>query len=66
MAIQVSEKTLTQRCFVFASSRPQRLESVKFDGQTATITYNPEQATPDAIVEAIEAGGDTATKVTKL
>ena len=42
------------------------VEAVEFDGQTVTITYNPEQATPDTIVEAIERRGDKVTKITKL
>jgi len=42
------------------------VKAVEFEGQTVTVTYNPEQATPDAIVEAIEGRGDRVTKVTKL
>ena len=42
------------------------VEAVEFDGQTVTITYNPEQATQDTIVEAIERRGDKVTKITKL
>ena len=42
------------------------VKAVEFDGQTVTVTYDPEQATPDAIVEAIEGCGDRVTKVTKL
>lgn len=41
------------------------VRAVEFDGQTVTVTYNPEQTTPEAIVEVIEAGGDRVTKVTK-
>ena len=42
------------------------VKAVEFDGQTVTVTYNPEQTTPDAIVEAIAGGGDRVTEVTKL
>ena len=42
------------------------VKAVEFDGQAVTVTYDPEQATPDAIVEAIEGRGDRITKVTKL
>ena len=42
------------------------VKAVEFDGQTVIVTYNPEQTTPDAIVEAIERSGDSVTKVTEL
>lgn len=42
------------------------VKAVEFDGQTVTVTYDPEQTTPDAIVKAIERGGDRVTKVTEL
>lgn len=42
------------------------VKAVEFDNQTVTVTYDPEQITPDAIVEAIERRGDRVTKVTKL
>ncbi len=42
------------------------VEAVEIYGWTVIVTYDPEQATPDAIVEAIEDSGDRVTKVTKL
>jgi copper chaperone CopZ len=44
------------------------VKDVQFDKQViqrVVITYDPEQTTPDAIVQAIERGGDRVTRVTK-
>jgi len=45
------------------------VSDVQFDNQViqrVVITYDPGNTTPDAIVEAIEKGGDKVAKVTKL
>lgn len=39
---------------------------VKFDDQTVIITYDSTQTSPEAIIQAIERGGDRVTKVTDL
>lgn len=39
---------------------------VQFDKQTVIVIYDPTQTTPDAIVEALERGGDRVTKATEL
>lgn len=61
----ISCSTCQSRVAASAKSVP-GVKAVEFDGQTVTITYNPEQTTPDAIVEAIEGRGDRVAKVTKL
>ncbi len=58
-------RTCEPRVAASAKSVP-GVETVEFDGRTVTVTYNPEQTTPDAIVEAIEGRGDKVVKVTKL
>jgi copper chaperone CopZ len=42
------------------------VKDVKFDGQTVVVAYDPAQTTPDAIIRAIERGGDRVTRATKL
>ncbi len=42
------------------------VREVRFDNQTVIVIYDPEQTIPDAIVDAIERGGDRVTKVTDL
>ncbi len=42
------------------------VSDVRFDNQTVIVTYDPAQTSPDTIVQAIERGGDSVTKVTAL
>lgn len=38
---------------------------VRFENQTVIVSYDPQQTTPDTIVEAIKRGGDKVRKVTE-
>ncbi len=42
------------------------VKDVKFAIEGVVVTYDPTETTPEAIVEAIEKGGDKVTKVTEL
>lgn len=42
------------------------VKALEFDNQTVIVTYDPKQTAPDAIVRAIEKGGDKVTRITQL